>query len=241
MSINWLKPFLHSSKSRRHRLGHGRRLHQRIEALEDRTLLATVAWDGGGDGSSWKDPMNWANDELPGLADDVVVGSQFAGDTIRIFPDPFFNVIDVNSINSFAALYVEDSAFQVHSDSSVGGLTASTGSRFFEGPTGTARFDVNGPFTWFSDSVPGTSDSVVGGGVSEFHVFGTVTISGNDPKGLGTTIHNYGTDSVLMPTGEVYSGGQIYNHGTVTIDTNFSFGRAIGGGAGCSTTPPEPP
>ena len=43
---------------------------------------ATVSWDGGGDGVSWSDPLNWSGDALPGAADAVVVSGSFAGTTI---------------------------------------------------------------------------------------------------------------------------------------------------------------
>lgn len=45
----------------------------RLEQLEDRRLLATVTWDGGGDGINWHDPSNWDNDTLPSEIDDVVI------------------------------------------------------------------------------------------------------------------------------------------------------------------------
>src|SRR5437763_1669909 len=45
----------------------------RLETLEDRRVLATVNWDGGGDGQQWLDRFNWSNDTLPGSGDDVVI------------------------------------------------------------------------------------------------------------------------------------------------------------------------
>lgn len=45
-----------------------------VEALEQRQLLAQVSWDGGGDGRSWHDPLNWSADVLPTGRDDVRVG-----------------------------------------------------------------------------------------------------------------------------------------------------------------------
>ncbi len=41
--------------------------------LEARHLLATINWDGGGDGTTWEDNLNWVGDALPGAADDVVI------------------------------------------------------------------------------------------------------------------------------------------------------------------------
>ncbi|MFN5528969.1 MAG: hypothetical protein ACK5F7_00155, partial [Planctomycetaceae bacterium] len=43
------------------------------ETLQTRVLLAAVAWDGGGDGVSWTDRLNWSTDLIPGSSDDVVV------------------------------------------------------------------------------------------------------------------------------------------------------------------------
>ena len=34
---------------------------------------ATVSWDGGGDGTSWSDPLNWSGDALPGSDDTAVL------------------------------------------------------------------------------------------------------------------------------------------------------------------------
>lgn len=43
------------------------------ESLEDRIVPTTTFWDGGGDGVSWQDAVNWSGDVLPGSADDVVI------------------------------------------------------------------------------------------------------------------------------------------------------------------------
>ncbi len=69
----------------------------RVESLEDRCVLATVLWDGGGDGASWQDPANWDSDLLPTPDDDVVI--DVPGDaTIDIFSSAGEPI--VNSIQS---------------------------------------------------------------------------------------------------------------------------------------------
>src|SRR5690349_10625040 len=45
----------------------------RMEHLEHRNVLAAVSWDGGGNGTSWSDPLNWSTNSLPGLNDDVLI------------------------------------------------------------------------------------------------------------------------------------------------------------------------
>jgi len=49
------------------------RTGRHFEALEPKLMLAAVAWDGGGDGSLWSDPLNWSADVLPGPGDDVLI------------------------------------------------------------------------------------------------------------------------------------------------------------------------
>ena len=39
--------------------------HPFVESLENRTLLAAITWDGGGDGTHWSDRLNWSTDVLP--------------------------------------------------------------------------------------------------------------------------------------------------------------------------------
>src|SRR5262245_44643795 len=57
-----------------------------LERLENRTLLATVAWDGGptGTGTNWHQPTNWAGDMLPSTEDEVEIGLDFADTTITV-------------------------------------------------------------------------------------------------------------------------------------------------------------
>ncbi|MEL6104395.1 MAG: CARDB domain-containing protein, partial [Planctomycetota bacterium] len=56
----------------RRRLSDGLR-RSPFERLEDRHLLATIQWDGGGDGTRWHDPLNWVDDTIPGPSDDAVI------------------------------------------------------------------------------------------------------------------------------------------------------------------------
>ncbi len=44
-----------------------------IQKLEPRWLLTAIAWDGGGDGTNWSDPINWSGNTLPGSNDDVTI------------------------------------------------------------------------------------------------------------------------------------------------------------------------
>ena len=44
-----------------------------FESLEPRQLLAAVSWDGGAFTPNWHDPLNWSNDAIPTVADDVTI------------------------------------------------------------------------------------------------------------------------------------------------------------------------
>src|SRR5262245_27425376 len=86
------------------RRGHRNNIRRvpRVEVLEDRTLPAQIAWDGGGDGFSWNDPANWSENQLPGAGDDVTVN--VAGDlTVRVNGTP----APVRSLTNFETIYVE--------------------------------------------------------------------------------------------------------------------------------------
>ena len=47
--------------------------HTLVEQLESRQLLATITWDGGGDGTTLTQATNWSGDVLPGASDDAVI------------------------------------------------------------------------------------------------------------------------------------------------------------------------
>ena len=78
---NWLRQLKKTFSGVRSPARSGRRNRLRIpsvaqlEILEDRTLLATVMWDGGGDGTSWQDELNWQQNNLPAAGDDVIIST----------------------------------------------------------------------------------------------------------------------------------------------------------------------
>lgn len=69
-------------------------------------LLAAVAWDGGGDGTKWSDPLNWSSDATPAAGDDVTIA--FPSTTIiRLNSDD--PAVSLNSLNCSARLRVTGS------------------------------------------------------------------------------------------------------------------------------------
>jgi hypothetical protein len=68
-----------------------------VEVLEQRLLLA-VNWDGGGDGTSWTDPLNWSGDQLPSAMDDVRITTGPAGlFTVALDSDVTVNSLTIGS------------------------------------------------------------------------------------------------------------------------------------------------
>jgi hypothetical protein len=68
-----------------------RRSSFEIARLEARRLLATVSWDGGGDGVHWDDANNWTGNVAPVAGDDVVVDVPGSASTVIRFITPQFN------------------------------------------------------------------------------------------------------------------------------------------------------
>ncbi len=93
-----------------------------IEKLELRQLLARVIWDGGGDGSSWHDRLNWQGDATPVSGDDVEINAALT--RVRISQN-----IEVASLTAISALLVEGNArLTLGGSSQVSGeLTLSSG------------------------------------------------------------------------------------------------------------------
>ena len=50
--------------------------------LGNYSYAANINWDGGGDGTSWTDPLNWAGDVMPGAADRAVFPSPVGAVTV---------------------------------------------------------------------------------------------------------------------------------------------------------------
>jgi len=98
-------------------------IHSTLSTVDNRLpispMAATVHWDGGGDGTSWSDPLNWDTDALPGADDDVII-NVIENPTVII--DGLAGDVSVNSIDSHEALMINC------------GLVATTGSQTYNGP-----------------------------------------------------------------------------------------------------------
>jgi len=70
-----------------------------IPGMIPEAFAATVTWDGGGDGISWSDPLNWSLDTLPTNLDDVTItGSASVSLDIDFVVDSSLTILEGNSL-----------------------------------------------------------------------------------------------------------------------------------------------
>ncbi len=159
-----------SSRRRRHRRHRAQQRRQgrvaRLEQLEIRTLLASVIWDGGGDGLYWSDPQNWQNNLLPASGDDVVINQPGTFD-IRLDIDTSLDSLQLGGLGSNPSLVVQDATLTANqvvvqptailtlNDAAIDGRLLNTGQMIVHG---TSSVDVYDDSQWGGNlSLVGTS------------------------------------------------------------------------------------
>ncbi|MEO1527560.1 MAG: CARDB domain-containing protein, partial [Planctomycetota bacterium] len=163
-------------------------MRQPFEKLEDRHLLATVEWDGGGDGQTWHDPLNWVGDSVPAATDDAVI--QDAASELVVQID--FNV-EVASIDTTESLEV------VNAELRTDALTAHEL---------TLENGILNPITPGSLSATITGDLTLreeqGAEVpaSQFIVLGLISVGGDLHTYPGLNIEAFGPGTELQVDGE---------------------------------------
>jgi fibronectin-binding autotransporter adhesin len=154
----------------------------------------TLTWTGGGDGTSWSDPKNWAQDEAP------------AGGSSLIFPTTTFLDPD-NDISGLTlkSIDIQGSGYDLTGQdvSLSGNLTSETGSNDYDIDTAFA-----GAPTITDSSGDLTIDSVLSGGAVTFAGNGTITLdqpntyTGGSTFNSGVTV-NLATADTPFGTGDL--------------------------------------
>jgi hypothetical protein len=138
-----------------------RPLLHRLEQLEDRSVPATVNWDGGGGNLNWNTAANWDTNTLPGIGDLAVIGPAYSGTTITHSS----GTTTVDAVLSYANLVLSGGSFTMVSfpgDSAFyGNFTQSGGT-----------FSGDGHYYGTVDWTGGTAE------VGSTCVHGTMNISG---------------------------------------------------------------
>ena len=106
------KSNLQQRKAETNRRQNSKRPGLAYDQLEAKQLLAQLMWDGGGDQTSWDDPLNWDTDSLPQNGDDVVI--EGTAETIV-----FEETLSLNSFSTTTSLTLTDGDLTVTDDVSV--------------------------------------------------------------------------------------------------------------------------
>jgi hypothetical protein len=186
----------------------------RLEALEDRATPAAVSWDGGGDGTNWTDPRNWAGDVLPGPADDVAI-SAGSSTTVR-YSD---GTTTVHSLTSANPLIVSAGTLVVTGPATVTNtLTVAGATLTLNGPSevqsltqtggtlnGSGDLTIDGAWTW---TVGGTMT-----GAGRTILNGTATLGGGFFSKIdGRTVNNAGTATVAAGQTFTFANAAVWNN-----------------------------
>lgn len=221
-----------------------RRAFAGCEALEARTLLAVILWDGGGDGTTLTQAANWTGDVLPGPADDAVI--DIAGTpTIRFTTGTF----TVNSLTSAETFIMSGGTLTIGTASTVSGTTTVSGGTLAGAGTltiaaGTTlnitgsivpRLNLTnvGTINWSNGSIggssaPGYTMTNLPGAV--FNITGT-GFGFNGNAGPNASLVNQGTVNVNVTGTTTFSSAALINTGTVNVNTGT---LALAGGSSTS-------
>lgn len=221
---DWLRSLRTTKSSTRKKRSRRRKRLVPVESLEQRLLLTTIAWDGeAGDGdwhnaANWFDQSNSVNDVLPTADDDVVIGSAFAGDTIVIAPS---TTVDINSINSAAAITIEASAtLEIAADSQIDGAIELAGNI-----EGTGTLTVTSSMNWTGGRMTDNGSTVIAGGAVLTVDAASVALRS------GRLLQNHGTVNWLRGNLDAREGSGIHNNAGALFDlqVNVQLGSTLSG------------
>ncbi|MCP4390037.1 MAG: filamentous hemagglutinin N-terminal domain-containing protein, partial [Gammaproteobacteria bacterium] len=202
-------------------------------------LSVTFAWDGGGDGLNWTDPLNWSWDGLPGPATDVV---------IPVVNVAFNGTEAVNSLtlNSGAQLAINGGSLAIGANNlgiAAGATLTNNGGTL----TNAGVASIGGSYTQnsgsaiFTGNVITTGTFAVGGGNVIFN--GGATFGGSfGVSGLATTVdfntvganfngpfNMIGGTLTLNAVGTLFGTNNSWSGGTITGGASVELGAVLDG------------
>ncbi|WP_406698318.1 MBG domain-containing protein [Singulisphaera sp. Ch08] len=192
-----------------------------FECLEQRQLLSTVSWDGGGDGVLWSDAENWSEDRLPSEQDDVVI--DLPGETTIIYRgvQP-----DIRSLTNAETVWIQGSSTGSHSTLNIrSGLTNSGVLRLESLNSGfRSNVAVGGVLANFGII------SVNAGSGGERAITGNLTNTGTIDVALNATLLVNGNDHVVQQGGgSINAVGRFMVEGGTFHYTGGSLSGNVGG------------
>ncbi len=176
------------------------------QPLEERCLLANaVFWDGGGNGTSWTDALNWSGNVVPGSGDDVTI-SVAANPTIAITSGTQW----INSLVCDETLTLSGAMLSMSTTAQINGAFTLSSGTLSVGTTS----QINGTFTISSGTV------YVAGNMT---INGACNWTGGTMGGTGKTIIA-STGTLNLNGSNVSLNGSMDNNGRI----NWSNGGTLG-------------
>ena len=150
------------------------------------TVISTlITWDGGGDGSSWDDPLNWDTDTLPGASDDAIID-----DPGSITVTHSTGTTSINSLTCKENLTFSGGSFTIAGASTIDGSLTISG-----GP-----LTVNGQSLTVGGDLTVTISDAAGDGLIMTNAADSMTVAGN------VTFTQVFNDSFATSTGNFTAG-----------------------------------
>ncbi len=170
-------------------------------SLEVTPLATTIYWDGGGDGTSWQDPLNWSGNVVPGATNDVVINLSASNPTIRFTASAGARTVRSIRCNEIFAL-------------SGGSLTVSGGTSQF-----TANFSMTGGSLTATGIGTTLTTSTVAGRV--------ITLTGGTVTATAGAIITFPTVTSLTDVNLYASGGGKIYFPKATSYVDGGYGQTI--------------
>ncbi len=176
-----------------------------LESLEQRTLLASVVWNGGGDNASWADPLNWIKavpgmgyvNALPGPGDTATIGTAQGTGTITINGS-----FSLDAVSSARPLNLAGGDFTLAASSAVNAHFTHSGGTL----AGAGDLTLLQTATWSAGTMAGAGRTIIGGS-------GVMTITGAATRNLNRQLVNSGTLNWTQGTLMLTDGGIVNNNG----------------------------
>ena len=204
---------------------------------------SVVAWDAGGNGTSWNDSLNWAGDTLPQNGDAILISG--FGESDIVFDAA---TIDVAGISSDANLQINTNELTISGDSTLANVTIAGGTLHANAALSTGQFALQSG-TLSINSATSISDSpmdVSGGTIVStdasavifgnwMNLSGDLTVAGTNDivlsgqlNGTGGLIKN-GSGLLQLTNNGTYSGLTTINDGSLLITNVGQLGSTAAG------------
>ncbi len=183
-----------------------------FEPLEARQLLAAIAWDGGGDGTTINQAANWVGDVLPGASDDATIN--VAGSPTI---DLTFGTFSVHSLTCAETFHFQGGTLTLAAASALSGpFTMDNGT-----VNGAGDLTISSTFNWTGGQIAGSGALILSASAT------TSLAGGSGTLGLNRNASNAGTVNWTSGNLGGYPGAAVTFTNTGTFNANPSATYAL--------------